>query len=693
MRYSDDLIEEVRHKASLAELVSERTQVKKSGNSITACCPFHSEKTPSFHINEEQGLYYCFGCGKKGNTFTFIMETRGLSFPESIRFLAQRYSVALPLNSTTSNYEKGLAQKKQLLGKILNETQNLYEDILWNRSFLGNEGNRAKEILFSRDLTEDTLKKFRIGFTGSSHGYLEDYLVKNISQSSQHSPNEIKNALIELGLLRNYSDQKIKQQNNHISNYTELFRERIIFPISRSDGKPIAFGGRTIHTSDKIPKYINSPESPVYLKRRSFYGLTQSIKEIQKTKTVYIVEGYTDVMSFFQAGLENTIAVCGTALTEDHVKILSRFITRAYLVFDSDAAGRIASAKSFASFINSRIEAIPVFLAEGEDPDTMARKVFRNEINRDVFLKILKDGETSLFKIFIQHLASNLIGLERGVLCDIGTLKPAERGKLAEEVSVYISKINNPVEKEIRTNEFCDLLGISNLSFKEILQNSFNKNLSYSKPDSISRNSINKVQLNQTPIQNNDKKVLKEINEENNLYTRRINQLKRQLIIGVIVDPSILKNEVVFNNAISLCKDDLSSRFFIEYIYNSYKLDSSIKNRILNLGISRFINVDKSNDSSIEMQEALANIHSLLCQFELENEGLLEEAIRQISTGGITYPELADSLEEVLKRVSLVNKVEEIKREESKISDEDQKLKLIQEKLFMKRSLDKIKNK
>jgi hypothetical protein len=227
----------------------------------------------------------------------------------------------------------------------------------------------------------------------------------------------------------------------------------------------------------------------------------------------------------------------------------------------------------------------------------MERKVFRNEINRDVFLKILKDGETSLFKIFIQHLASNLIGLERGVLCDIGTLKPAERGKLAEEVSVYISKINNPVEKEIRTNEFCDLLGISNLSFKEILQNSFNKNLSYSKPDSISRNSINKVQLNQTPIQNNDKKVLKEINEENNLYTRRINQLKRQLIIGVIVDPSILKNEVVFNNAISLCEDDSSSRFFIEYIYNSYKLDSSIKNRILNLGISRFINVNKSNDS------------------------------------------------------------------------------------------------
>jgi DNA primase len=304
MRYSDHIIEEVKLRSSLSELVSERTEVKSSGRSFTACCPFHSEKTPSFHINEEQGLYYCFGCGKKGNTFTFVMETRGLTFPESVRFLAQRAGVNLPVQSEFKNEnDKGVAKKKALLRRLVVEAQNLFEDILWDRRGSRKEGIVAREMLKERYISEQSVKRFRLGFSGSDQGLLLDELYKSIKDSLSITKEDVSQGLLELGLLREYdSGQK-----------REFFRERVMFPISRSDGSPLAFGGRTIFTKPEIPKYINSPESSVYEKRRSFFGLSQGFASAQKARHVFIVEGYTDVISFSQVGLENTLAVCGTA--------------------------------------------------------------------------------------------------------------------------------------------------------------------------------------------------------------------------------------------------------------------------------------------------------------------------------------------------------------------------------------------
>ncbi len=680
MRYSDQVIEEVRLRSSLSELVSERTEVKRSGSSMTACCPFHSEKTPSFHINEEQGLYYCFGCGKKGNTFTFVMETRGLSFPESVRYLAQKYSVPLPVSSEPSQFERGLAKKKGLLRKILFETQNLYEDILWDRSSVSKDGSFAKEILHAREIHDQTIKRYRLGFTGLKSGYLFQEIKKIVSQSmdtgrGQSGDRELLDALFSLGLLRKYT-------NNQTG---ELFRERIIFPIARSDGNPIAFGGRIVHSETELPKYINSPESPVYEKRRSFYGLPQAISSIQKSKTAYIVEGYTDVLSFHQAGIENTIAVCGTALTEDHTKILSRFISRAYLVFDADPAGRVASARSFTAFMNSGIEAIPVFLPEGEDPDSIARKVFRGALGKDELYKIIQEGETSLLKIFLQSTAASLLGHERGTLTELGSLRASEHGKLAESVAAQIVQIKNPVEKELRIREVCSLLGVTESSFKHVLNGT---------PGSASSPSSNKT----VPVPaSNSNGVTKEDDQNSkkheSLFSRRLKEIKKQLVVAVLVDPSILRSETVYNEALELTKEDEPHKTFFETLYKMISEGSVPYRNGLLTGLSAFLSKGGAGDSgkSILLEEALALYHSILCRCGIEAEGYIDEAVKQVTMGGVLYPELADSLRETISRINLSNKVDALRMEEANSENESEKMKLIQEKLLMKRSLDKFK--
>jgi DNA primase len=679
VRYSERIIEEVRLKSSLSELVAERTELKRTGNSSMACCPFHSEKTPSFHINEEQGLYYCFGCGKKGNTFTFVMETRGLSFPESVRYLAKRYSVPLPVSSEPTQFEKGLSKKKTLLRKILIESQGVFEDILWGRA-AGSQGNsHAREILNNRDITDQTIKRYRVGCTGIRSGFLFAALKKIISQSMPIRDDELREGLISLGLLKQYSD----------SNTVELFRDRIMFPIARSDGSPIAFGGRTTKSDPDVPKYINSPESPVYEKRRSFYGLPQALPLLQKTKTVYLVEGYTDVLSFHQIGLENTIAVCGTALTPDHARILSRFISRAYLVFDADPAGRMASAKAFTSFMNTGIEAIPVFLPPGEDPDSIARIVHRQDMELDDLLKILKDGETSLLRIFIQSTASSLLGHERGTFADLSQLKASEHGKLAEAIAPHLQQIKNPVERELRIKEVADLLGVSEQSFKNIAKQ-FSKSGGRKSPDSTMRpDSNNSVSSDLDEAENNNNQ------SQPSLLGKRLDEVKKQLVVAVLVDPALLKNEAIYHNALNLSENDEKSRYFFELMHTFATKDHDPSLPSVRQGISGIhyepTKENTTEKTASESEELLAHYHGILVRCGIENEGFLEEALKQLTLGGAGYDALAKSLHHTVERISLANKVDTIRMQEAKSATDDEKMKLIQEKLLMRRSLDKLK--
>ena len=523
MLYSDQIIENVRAQTSLVELVSERVPVKQAGRNFQACCPFHTEKTPSFQINEEEGLYYCFGCGKKGNTYTFVMETKSLSFPEAVRFLAQRAGISLPVSESYQRENSNSGRDKQLLRKVVGEVATHFETELWksNVEILG--------FLEKRRISEYTAKRFRIGYAqGNSGGQnLADEIFHRIKDSTSCTKTQVIDSLLTLGLLR-------KRSANQLG---ELFWDRIVFPITKSDLSPIAFGGRVIKDVEGAPKYINSPESPVYEKRRSFFGLGQGFTPSQKLKSVYIVEGYLDVISFSQIGIDNTLAVCGTALTEDHVKILKRFVNSVNLVFDGDGAGRAAAARAFPIFLDSGIEVVPVILPPKEDPDSITEGREEAEV-RD----ILKSCTSSLLKLYLEVSAGSLRGLERGANLSLSELNPSEAGRVSEDLSKVLANIKNPVELEFRSREASDLLGVTEASLIRL----------------INENKKSKIPSRETSAVRNEIYIKEESQEIKNPVpeSRKMAIVRRQLLISLLVEPSILTSGSVRSQVAILGVED-----------------------------------------------------------------------------------------------------------------------------------------
>jgi DNA primase catalytic core len=679
MRYSDQTIDDIRLRTSLIELVSERTEVKNSGRSHVACCPFHSEKSPSFHINEDQGLYYCFGCGKKGNTYTFVMETRGLTFPEAVRYLAHKTGISLPVEDLkTSEFEKGFSRKKGLYRKILLETQNLYEDILWGRGEYKKEGAEVWDFLRNRSISEQIIKKFRLGYTGSSQGVLFPSLFKIISSSLKINEHELLDALSSIGLIKTYENER----------RSELFRDRVMFPISKSDGSPIAFGGRILDSNSEFPKYINSLESPVYEKRRSFYGLAQGFPPSQKLKNAFIVEGYTDVLSLSQIGIENTLAVCGTALTEDHTKILSRFVNRVYLVFDGDSAGVLASSRSFKAFINSGIEAIPIFLPDGEDPDSLAREVSKGSRTIESLNKIFESGKSSLLKIYLQSVAATIQGLQRGALADLNDLKASEHGKLADNIASVLVQIKNPVEREIRVKETCEILGVSDQSLRSLL-----KDRSYSFKSRTSYKASNEgIERTGAPLNSEnhaDSSPSEHVpSSQSPLLQRRMGEIRKQLILASLVDPRILKSDLIYQEASDAAKGDEKVENLFSILRNEACTLKASDPSYLAKGLSVLLEGDIDKN-----EEVLAKYYGVLTRCGLEKEGFLDEAIQQLTLGGDSHQLFMNDLSETLARIRLSDEVDGIRMKEGASKNSEDHLKLVQEKLLMKRSLARLKPK
>ncbi len=639
MIYPEALIDSVKDATSIIALIGERSEVKQAGRKHVCCCPFHSEKTPSFHINEEEGLYYCFGCGKKGNTFTFVMETRGLTFPESVRYLASKAGISLPAQSP--RVEQNL-QRKNHLKKILSEAQNFYEDSFWKNK------NLAKDFLNKRNISEDVAKRFHVGLAiKRGQGQLLDYLISTVGKDYGISKKDIEEGLLEVGLLRQRDSGKL----------SELFWDRILFPITRSDHSPIAFGGRALTDSPDNPKYINSPESSMFIKRKSFYGMGPGFLACQKQKEVYIVEGYTDVIALSQIGIENVLAVCGTALTEEHAKILSRIVKRVFLVFDGDKAGRMALSRSFQSFLNSGLEVIPIFLPEGEDPDSL-------RMGRDdkQVIEIFKQGQGDLLKLYIGILAAEVRGLERGSILDLSDVKASEAGLIADKICKILSEVRNPVEREVLLKHSGSMLGVAYDTLNSMLA-----------PLSTS---IPKIVRSTPP------KEFKEffdsnlnIEEFTSASDKSLSMLKRQLMIACLVDPNIIKVESIFENLKIDVQDDAKITLFLDRITRAFRPHDPTLMQTL-------------QDPELR-EEVIAKIYGILIELGLEKDGLLEEAFSQLSTGGAEYGKLISSFTQALGRLSLLKDIDGIKSAELRDSAPKDKILMAQEKLEKKRALSK----
>lgn len=360
-RIPEATLAEIRARVSIVEVISAHIVLRKAGRNYVGLCPFHGEKTPSFSVNEEGGFFHCFGCGIGGNAFTFLTRIDGISFPEAVRRLAAKAGVSMPQAERDPQ-----AQERARLYRLNEVAATYFQRCLW-----GNVGGIARHYLAERGLSQEIAERFRLGFAPSG----ADGLVRFLS---------IQKADLEeatsLGLIGKRDGER----------YYDKFRHRLMFPITDVVGRIVGFGGRLLPMAQEpsshdgqartLPKYLNSSESALYKKGTLLYGLAQAKESIQRSGRAVLVEGYIDLLALVQRGQTETVAVLGTALGPEQLKLLRRFTAEVYIFFDGDEAGRKAATRAFPLCVEAELRGRGVFLPQGDDPDTFVRKQGKDQL-------------------------------------------------------------------------------------------------------------------------------------------------------------------------------------------------------------------------------------------------------------------------------------------------------------------------
>ncbi|HEX2869433.1 MAG TPA: DNA primase [Ignavibacteriales bacterium] len=400
-------VEEVRSSVNIVDIISEFVQLKKRGKNYLGLCPFHQEKTPSFIVSGDKQIYHCFGCHAGGNVFKFLMDYESISFVEAVQEIAKRSGINLDESRESAHTEKQ------------SEMEVLYDiNTMAARFFSGNllqnpMGEAARKYFSSRKINLQTQRTFGLGYALPEW----DSFLKFAKSNSL----ELEKAQM-LGLI----DKK------EGGNYYDKFRDRIIFPIFSPNGRVIAFGGRIMEKNPDFAKYLNSPESPVYFKRKTLYGLFHAKDEIRKLDKAILVEGYIDLISLFQHGIKNVVASCGTALTEEQAQMLSRYTKNIVVFYDSDAAGIKASLRSIEILVKQDFDVKIAELPEGEDPDSYVQKM-----GRQAFEEAMKRALNFLEYQTLQYE-------KRGMFND-----PEEQTKALRELIQSASYVNDELKRNL----------------------------------------------------------------------------------------------------------------------------------------------------------------------------------------------------------------------------------------------------
>jgi DNA primase len=417
----EETLSEIRHAADIVEIVSEAVQLRKSGRNFMGLCPFHTEKTPSFTVNADKGIFHCFGCGAGGNVFSFLMQHAGMSFPEAARTLAERYGIELPRPEASAEEQRRHTEREELLA-IHRLAAAFFRQCL----LTGGEGQAARDYLNRRGLHAETLERFGIGFAPPGWERTLTHLMRK-----EVAPE----ALVRAGLA--------VPRTQGGTGYYDRFRNRVIFPIHNPSGQVVAFGGRVL--DDSLPKYLNSPETPIFSKRRALYGVPQARGRSRSTKQALVVEGYIDVLALHQAGLENVVATLGTALSAEHVRALRGMVGadgRIVLVFDADAAGIAAAERSVPVFQQGWADARIVVLPGGHDPDT-----FIAERGPAAFTELMATAEEIV--PFVLSAAIKRHGLTvEGKLRVVEALLPS------------LAAMDDPLRRELHLRQVAQRLGL-----------------------------------------------------------------------------------------------------------------------------------------------------------------------------------------------------------------------------------------
>jgi DNA primase len=414
MQIPQETINDIRERADIVEVVSQYVELRRSGSSFKALCPFHEEKTPSFMVNPDRQIFHCFGCGRGGNVFTFLIEIEGVSFPEAVRTLGRKYGVEVA--------------ERQVPDEVRTRNENyyranefacaLYQDLLADSQ----KGDGARRYLVSRKIPREAWAEFRLGYSGPGR--------EQLFRAAQRQK-------LPVDVLR---ELKLIVSNVESNGYIDYFRERVMFPIQSMSGRVIAFGARTLE-KDAEPKYLNSSESPIYSKRRTLFGLGKARDAIRQERAALLVEGYTDCISLHVYGFKNTVASCGTAITGEHAALLRRVTQRVVLVPDADAAGLEAALVAGAVLLGAGIDVKVARLEEGMDPDSAVVAA-----GREKFSKIL--GGALDYLEFLGYIMREK------------PLTPREREAVISRITAGLAGVGDRLRYEVVVQDLAKVFGV-----------------------------------------------------------------------------------------------------------------------------------------------------------------------------------------------------------------------------------------
>jgi DNA primase len=429
MRISNQSAMQIKDRADILEVVQDFLSLKKKGQNYWACCPFHNEKSPSFSVAPAKGIYKCFGCGAAGDAVKFVMDIEGLSYPEALKYLANKYNIEIE-EDTHENPDEYKAQQtlRESVLIAMQFAQRHFQKLLTQ----DDEGKALGMSYFKeRGFSLLTIEKFGLGYSKDDWHDLEKTAIK------EGFTEEI---LEKAGLI-------IKKEENGKINQYDRFRNRVMFPVYDLAGKIIAFGARTLKKDEKRvhaePKYLNSPENEVYKKSEVLYGIFQAKNEIRNSDNCYLCEGYTDVISLYQSGVQNVVASSGTSLTEGQIKLIKRFTENITVLYDGDNAGVKASLRGIDLILEQGMNVRAVVFPNGEDPDSYVQKV----------------GGAS-FKEFLQENAKDFITFKAELLLGEVKTDPIRKAGAIREITNSVSKVPDAIKREIYAQDCAKLFGI-----------------------------------------------------------------------------------------------------------------------------------------------------------------------------------------------------------------------------------------
>jgi DNA primase len=395
--------------ADVTEVVGDFVQLKRRGTNMIACCPFHNEKTPSFYVSPAKGIYKCFGCGKGGDSITFVMEIENLTYPEAIRWLAKRYNITVEETGYEPEQGKEQQQEKESLLILLNQAKDFYKQQLLETE----EGKAIGDSYFKeRAINAKSIADFELGYAPDAW----DAFMKHATSQGWREELLEKAGLIIVNEGKKY----------------DRFRNRVIFPIHAHTGKVLGFGARILTKDKNQPKYINSPETEVYNKSKVLYGLFQARNAIRQTDNCYLTEGYTDVIAMHQAGIANVVASSGTSLTKEHIKLIGRYTKNLTLLYDGDQAGIKASLRGIDMILEEGLNVRAVVFPDGDDPDSFLKRV-----------------GTIAFEKHLAEAVTDFISFKANLFAQEAAKDPIKKGELVQQVLASVALVPDVLMRDV----------------------------------------------------------------------------------------------------------------------------------------------------------------------------------------------------------------------------------------------------